>query len=109
MNRLPAILAGAAVALGSIGVPAVAGGTSVAVRDNSFAPGTKTVRTGQTVTWVWRGRAPHNVVKTRGPGRVFQSRVQTRGRYSHRFTRRGTYRLLCTIHAPSMKMKVVVR
>jgi plastocyanin len=110
MHRTLALLAAAAAALGLLlAAPALAGGGSVAVRDNSFGPTTKTIRKGQTVTWVWRGQAPHNVVKTAGPGRAFQSRVQRRGTYRRTFTRAGTYRLLCTIHAPSMKMKVVVR
>ena len=110
MHRTLALLVGATVALGTLAGSALAGGGgSVAVRDNVFAPTTKTISKGDTVTWVWRGQAPHNVVKTSGPGRRFQSRIQTTGRYRHRFTRKGTYRLLCTIHAPSMKMKVVVR
>jgi plastocyanin len=111
MPRTLASLAAAVAALGLLlAAPALAGGgSSVAVRDNVFAPTTKTIRKGQTVTWVWRGQAPHNVVKTSGPGARFQSRLQTRGTYRRKFTRAGTYRLLCTVHAPSMKMKVVVR
>ena len=110
MRRTLALLVGATVALGALlAGPALAGGGSVAVRDNEFGPTTKTIDEGDTVTWVWRGQAPHNVVKISGPGRRFQSRIKTTGRYRHRFTRTGTYRLLCTIHAPSMKMKVVVR
>jgi plastocyanin len=107
-NRL-AIVAGATIALGSLTGTALAGGGKVAVRDNSFGPKTKTIRKGQKVTWVWRGQSVHNVVKTSGPGGGFRSDVQRSGRYSHTFTRKGTYRLVCTIHAPSMKMKVVVR
>ena len=110
VHRPLALLTGAVTALGLAAAPALGGGsTTVAVRDNVFAPTAKTIRAGETITWVWRGQAVHNVVKTAGPGPAFRSPVQTRGRYRHRFTRRGRYRLLCTIHAPSMKMKVVVR
>jgi plastocyanin len=38
----------------------------------------------------------------------FSSRTQVRGSYSHTFTKRGTYRLVCTVH-PKMRMTVVVR
>jgi plastocyanin len=43
-----------------------------------------------------------------GPAR-FASPIRNRGRYAHRFTRPGTYRLVCALHAPGMKMTVVVR
>ena len=80
MHRSLALLVGAGVALGaSFASPALAGSGSVAVRDNTFAPATKTIRKGQTIAWVWRGDAPHNVVKTSGPGRRFHSRIQRSG------------------------------
>ncbi len=68
-----------------------------------------TIRRGTRVTWRWVGRRPHNVVLRSGPGRKFASRVQTRGRYTRKFTRRGTYRILCTIHPRSMQMTIKVR
>lgn len=103
-----AVLASAAT-LGALAVPAIADAATVAVRDNVFGPKKVTISKGQKVKWVWRGDAAHNVVKTSGPGGAFRSDVQTSGRYSHKFKRKGTYQLLCTIHAPDMKMKVVVR
>jgi len=76
------------------------------VRDNVFAPKTKTVKRGATVRFVWRGRAPHNVVIS-GPKRA-SSKVQVKGTYRYRATRRGTHRVVCTIH-PGMTMRLRVR
>lgn len=85
-----------------------AAGPTVAVKDDFFSPKSKTVSKGQTVTWKWRGQAPHNVVVNKGP-KKFRSSVKSSGRYRKKMTRRGRYSLLCTIHAPSMKMTLRVK
>jgi plastocyanin len=92
-------LAGTAVAAAA--VPALAATRSVTVGDDYFvrkgsAP-TVTVKRGTTVRWVWRGKSPHNVTVRRGPVR-FKSTTKRRGTYSRRLTRRGTYRIVCTVH-----------
>jgi plastocyanin len=70
-----------------------------------FTPSTLTIRRGDTVRWSWRGRVPHNV---KGPG--FQSRTAGRVTFSHRFTRRGSFRIICTLHAAlGQRMTVRVR
>jgi plastocyanin len=72
----------------------------VSVRDNTFSPRTARVGRGGRVTWVWRGDNPHNVVfrsVPRGAGKP-RSRVQTSGRFSRSFRRRGLHRYVCTIH-----------
>lgn len=97
----------AATAVLALAAPAPSA-TTVAVRDNVFRPETVTVRRGTTVTWRWQGRAPHNVVVTRGPQR-FRSAVKTSGTYRRRLSRAGRYSILCTIHAPEMRMTVRVR
>jgi len=102
---LPAGLAGVAAAAVLV-LPAEGATTSVSVRDNVFAPRAKTVKRGDTVRFVWRGRAPHDVV-VRGPKRA-RSRVQVRGTYRYRATKRGTHRVVCTIH-PGMEMRLRVR
>ena len=62
-------------------------------------------RRGDTVKWAWRGSVPHNVT-----GTGFHSRTATRLTYSHRFTRAGTYRVRCTIHAAvGQRMTIRVR
>ena len=103
MLVLPALLVVAA--------PALSKEKSVEVDDNYFvhkgAPRTVSVKKNDTVTWEWEGRNPHNVTVTRGPVK-FHSKTKTSGSYSKKLTRRGTYSILCTVHAPGMRMKVKV-
>jgi plastocyanin len=73
------------------------GGPTVTIQDMAYSPATLTVGTGDTVTWVWRdGAIAHDV---KGDG--FQSKVQSEGTFSHRFSQPGTYEYLCTLH-PNM-------
>jgi plastocyanin len=78
---------------------------TVVLRGNRFHPRTVSIHRGSLVRWVWRdGSVPHNVVSHS----FKSSRTQTRGSFSVRFTRRGTYDYVCTIHS-GMVGKVVVR
>jgi len=90
--------------------PAMAA-TTVKLGDNFFAPSSKTVKRGAKVRFRWIGNRPHNVVKRRGPGGKFRSRTTRRRgvNYAKRFTKRGTYRLICTIHPETMRLKLRVR
>jgi plastocyanin len=61
------------------------------------------------VTWHWTGHAPHNVTVSHGPTK-FHSETQTSGTYSRLMTRKGTYKIFCTIHgAKDQSMTLVVR
>lgn len=85
--------------------------TTVTLGDSFFAPSSKTIARGAKVRFKWIGVKRHNVKKTRGPGAGFKSRT-TRARgvnYAKRFTKRGTYRLVCTIHPETMRLKLTVR
>jgi plastocyanin len=109
MKKLVAAGATVAVAAGALAVPTFGAGTkTVTVKDNVFAPTTVTVRRGTTVKWVWKGKAPHNVKVTKGPAK-FASSTKTKGSYSRRLTKKGTYTIVCTIHAPGMKMTLKVK
>lgn len=107
-------LALAIAALAAVPVTAWAATKTVKVGDNYFvrARGVPTVSVskGTTVKWVNRGRAPHNVVVTRGPQK-FKSKVLSAGKsYSRKVRRRGTYTIVCTIHgAADQSMKLRVR
>ena len=79
-------------------VPALASTRTVELHDNFFKPTSLTVKRNDTVRFRWTGKAPHNVVVTKGPVR-FRSSVQRSGTYSRRITRRGTYAIVCTIHS----------
>jgi plastocyanin len=109
MHKLVAAGATVAVAAGALAVPTFGAGTkTVAVKDNLFSPKTLTVARGTTVRWVWQGKAPHNVKVSKGPAR-FGSTTQTKGSFSRRLTKAGTYTIVCTIHQPAMKMTIRVK
>lgn len=108
LTRLRSIIVLTAVLVGAFAVSALASsGKTVNVGDNYYGPKTLTVGKGTKVTWKWVGVLKHNVVVHTGPS-AFSSKTQVRGSYSHTFTKKGTYQLVCTIHK-SMKMTVVVK
>lgn len=80
----------------------------VAVRDDFFSPKAVTVSKGAKVRWGWKGKSVHNVSVTSGPAK-FRSDFKTSGSYTRKLTKKGTYRILCTVHAPSMKMTIKVK
>jgi plastocyanin len=97
------------IAAGAIAVPALAASSkTVQVKDNKFVANKITVRKGTTVKWVWKGQAPHNVTVTKGPAK-FHSKTVVKGSFSKKLTKAGTYTILCTIHAPGMKMTITVK
>ena len=105
MKKLVALAATVVVALAA--VPALAATKTVRVDDNVFRPDSMTVNRGDTVRFRWVGDAVHNVRKTSGPSfRNISNR--TSGTVSRRLTRRGTLRLVCSIH-PGMDMRIRVR
>jgi plastocyanin len=108
-TRAALALTAVAVALPGGAVAVAAGKTKgVSVKDDKFVAKSITVSAGTTVKWTWKGRAPHNVTVVKGP-RKFHSDIKTKGTFSRKLSKRGTYRLLCTIHAPDMKMTIKVK
>jgi plastocyanin len=101
-------LLGALVAAG----PALSKRKTVEVDDNYFVeegkPRTVTVKVDDTVVWEWEGRNPHNVTVTKGPVK-FKSKDKTSGTYRKKVTKAGTYKIVCTIHAPDMRMTLKVQ
>jgi plastocyanin len=106
MKKLLALVA-AAAALLAIAVPAFAATRTVRVDDNVFRPASLSISRGDTVRFRWVGDAPHNVSRVRGP-RFSTIGIRRSGTVSRRLSRRGTYRLTCTIH-PGMNLRVTVR
>jgi plastocyanin len=105
------LLAGLVVALLAVaGTQALAATRTIRVGNNFFVhrgrPATVRIHRGTRLTWRFHGTL-HNVTVTRGP-QHFRSGNRSRGSFSHRFTRRGTYRIVCTIHS-GMRMTVKVR
>lgn len=88
-----------------------ASGPSVFIVDNAFVRDVQrpvvAIAAGRTVTWRWRSRQSHSVSVRSGPER-FATQTRNHGAFTHRFTKPGTYRIECSLHAPGMKMTVVV-
>ena len=64
------------------------------------------IRKGGTVKWIWTDGQPHNV---KGPGFSSGNAVSKKGKtYSHRFGKRGTFKIICQVHPTSMKTIVKV-
>jgi plastocyanin len=113
MKRLTTLLvAVAAVAVAVFAVPALAATKTVKVGPRtSFGPKSLSINSGDTVRFRWTGSLPHDVVITKGPGirgKKTISRVRTSGAVSKRFNTKGTYSILCQVHAPGMKMTIKV-
>jgi plastocyanin len=98
------------VVAGAIAVPALAASSkTVQVKDNKFVANRITVRKGTTVKWVWKGQAPHDVTVTKGPVKFRTKSPRTSGTFSKKLTKAGTYTIVCTIHAPGMRMTITVK
>ena len=91
--------------------PAAAATRNVKVGDDYYvragSPPTVTVARGATVKWNWAGSRQHNVVVRSGPA-SFQSALKRSGSYSRKMRRRGTYKIVCSIHQPDMAMTLRV-
>jgi plastocyanin len=87
--------------------PAAAKTKSVKIGDDFFKPKTVTVSKGTTVKWNWTGSRKHNVLVQKGP-RHFQSALKSSGSFSRKLKKRGTYKIICSIHAPDMHMTIHV-
>ena len=91
----------------AIATQALAKGTTVKVGDNFFSPRSLSLAQGAPARWNWAGKNPHNVTVTKGPQK-FRSSTRKHGSFSHKFTAKGSYTIVCTIHA-NMVMLVKVR
>lgn len=107
----PLIALMAAAALLALGIatalPTRAGSAThaVAIADFAFAPGTLTIRVGDTVTWTNNDSVVHTATSTSG---AFDSGdLQPGASYSMTFTAPGTFDYRCTPH-PFMTGRIVV-
>jgi plastocyanin len=110
MKRLIALLvAVAAMAVVAVAVPALAATKTVKVGPKiTFGPKSLSIKRGDAVKFAWTGGLPHNVRISKGPQRGTISKVKTKGTASRRFTKAGTYTIVCDVHAPTMKMTIRV-
>jgi plastocyanin len=87
--------------------PAAARTKNVKVGDDFFKAKSVTVHKGTTIRWNWTGHDEHNVVVRKGP-KHFQSHLKSKGHFAKKLTKRGTYRIICSIHQPNMHMTIKV-
>ena len=82
------------------------------VVDNAFVRRgerpTLTVAPGTEVTWRWRSRESHGLTVRSGPERFAARGEEQRRLHATGSTAPGTYQLVCSLHAPGMRMTVVV-
>jgi plastocyanin len=95
-----------------VATPAAAKPREVRIGDDFFVrkgsePTVKVVK-GKVVKWVWTGTRQHNVVVQDGPV-IFQSDLMRSGSFKRKMKRPGTYKIICSIHAPDMAMTLRVR
>lgn len=112
MSRKLATAVLALVCAALLAAPALAGTKTVHVRDFAYSTARVDIRHGGTVVWKWDNtEQAHDVKATRVPkgAKKFHSALRYGNyTYKHRFMRKGTYRLVCSVHN-EMQMKVVVR
>jgi plastocyanin len=82
--------------------------TSTWVGDYAFGAQRVSIPRGTRFTWRFVGQVAHDVTLASGPV-GFSSPSRSRGTYSYRFTRPGTYRLFCSLHPALMTQIVRVR
>ena len=95
-----------------LAAPAAAATKNVRIDDDYFVragdPPTIKVTKGTIVKFNWRGSRQHNVATQRGPSNL-ECGLKRSGKCERRARRVGTYKLVCSIHAPDMAMTLRVR
>jgi plastocyanin len=105
------LVAALVAAVSAIFVSQALAARSLKVGDDYFVrkgdPPTVRVSKGTRVTWRWVGNDFHNLRVSRGPVK-FASDYQDSGKFSRKMRRRGTYKIVCTVHE-GMRMTLKVR
>jgi plastocyanin len=112
MRRALSMAVAIAVAAGVAALPSSGATTrpkpkQVSVKDDFFGPKTLKIKKGTKIVWTWRGKAKHNIAVANGPSN-FRAGTRRTGTFKHTFGKKGTYSIVCTIHAPDMHMTVKV-
>lgn len=92
----PRLLPGVLAATVALALPAAAASSRVAAEDNVFAPASRTVAVGDTVTFANTGTAPHEV--TAADGSFASGNIAPGASWSYTAGRAGTFRYYCRYH-----------
>jgi plastocyanin len=78
------------------------------LRDYAYGAGRVSISRGATFRWRFAGPSRHDVTLASGPV-GFASPSRSRGSFRFRFTKRGVYKLFCSLHPTEMTQIVTVR
>ena len=67
-----------------------------------------TVPVGASVTWINHDDVPHTATASSKPREFDSKALDTDEKFSHRFSKAGTYSYFCAVH-PHMTGKIIVR
>ncbi|MFC9661440.1 plastocyanin/azurin family copper-binding protein [Nocardia sp. NPDC127606] len=81
---------------------------TVEVGNMKYAPADATIKVGETVTWKFSDKVPHNVQGIGDKAMGLNSPIFDKGEWSYTFTQAGTYRYMCTLH-PDMRGSITVK
>ena len=110
MRRASVAICATAAVVASVvlAVSAFAATRTISIGDNFYSPKSLSVSKGTTVKWVWKGKSKHNVTVKSGPI-TFASKTQSKGSFSKKLAKAGTYRIYCTIHGTRQSLTIKVR
>jgi plastocyanin len=80
---------------------------TIDVSGMKYSPADVTIKVGETVTWKFSDKAPHNVQGIGDKAMGINSPIIDKGEWSYTFTQPGTYRYLCSLH-PDMRGSITV-
>ncbi|MFD4431047.1 cupredoxin family copper-binding protein [Nocardia sp. NPDC058497] len=80
---------------------------AIDVSGMKYSPADVTIKVGETVTWKFSDKAPHNVQGIGDKAMGINSPIIDKGEWSYTFTQPGTYRYLCSLH-PDMRGSITV-
>ena len=113
LTALVLVPSGAGAAAGG-GPSATKSATSKAkIYDQGFTPPVMRIRVNGSVKWTWdsSNQYNHSILQNTGPrgAKAFISKTRSKNySYTHKFTKKGTYVLLCTIH-PGYQQTIIAR
>jgi plastocyanin len=105
LSALAAAAALATLPAGALGGASLASSHAVALKGVRFQPGTLNINRGESVTWAWNVRNSEHNVSFQG----LHSKTGSKGSFSVRFPRAGSFSYVCTVHvAQGMRGRIVV-
>jgi plastocyanin len=96
----------AAVVAVVVAIPASAATKTTTLQDDFFTKGKLTVKKGTTVVWTWNTGDEHTVTDLNGR---YGSKQTDKGKFRHKFAKKGKFTVYCLVHPTVMRQKIVVK